>query len=667
MVTQAQLDELGTKAEQDLARNLTEQFLQKQGINLSTRSAGTQRLFQLFINEPQAVLRQRASGSIGQTARGFQAGTTPLVSGTTSQIDSGTPVASAIGGGYITAGGDIIRGTYGGGIEAHRLPSGYVPPPISQQDLISFKKFKGSEKDLLSLSTPVASAIGGGYITAGGDIIRGTPYLGRGSGIELSKTTGKEIKNYQKQQQEFYREKIEGEINRINNWDRLPSYQREEIYNRIYGKYNSQYQKVIGEYSRDLIEKDLKKQYPDFELAGMSTPTGVSFSLIPKEGTEDVTAEPPIGSISALGLRSFETYKKGEAKVSGSIKKWMSKTKKILKDIINNEEAYSIRTRNVAEEKLNAIDKLETGEGLTDIEQQLLNTPIKTIIEFGITGAINPALLIGGIGVLQQPELGGKISNVGKYVEETGEFLQQVPDFDKIGFVTEIGGKGIRGAGSVVSETTTSEDLLFLASLEKGLKIVPRVVRSVGLKGLGGYEAYTGITDPTLTEEERYGKFLISGLAFAGSIPDDIVLARKIRFKLGGVDKTKIGDLGIQKTDIDLGKFSVDLHKGVGELKIDPLRLEYIPSQKEVFTKRLDVLELMSKDIPLKDKFKLPNIKNRNQKIILDVVKKNDDIITGSFSSESMVKGSRKWKTDLDIISRNPQKNTITNKRNVRR
>ena len=64
MVTQRQLDELGSRSEQEIARNLVERRLQNQGINLGIRSIGTKRLFQLFINQPEAVRRQRASGTI---------------------------------------------------------------------------------------------------------------------------------------------------------------------------------------------------------------------------------------------------------------------------------------------------------------------------------------------------------------------------------------------------------------------------------------------------------------------------------------------------------------------------------------------------------------------------------------------------------------------------
>ncbi len=73
MVTQAeqrQLDGLGTRGEQADARIITEQLQTTQAplIPSFDRTAGHKRLIQFFINQPEAVRRLRASGSVGEAA-----------------------------------------------------------------------------------------------------------------------------------------------------------------------------------------------------------------------------------------------------------------------------------------------------------------------------------------------------------------------------------------------------------------------------------------------------------------------------------------------------------------------------------------------------------------------------------------------------------------------
>jgi hypothetical protein len=369
-----------------------------------------------------------------------------------------------------------------------------------------------------------------------------------------------------------------------------------------------------------------------------------------------------------LGLGAYETYKKSEEKVSGSVKKWWGDRIKQFEDAIKeNPELFTDETKQNIKD---ARKKLETGEELTILEQQLMNTPIKTVAELGVVGSINPFLLFGGVGASQQSEeIKEELIKSGKYLEKKGGVLQDIPDIEirgktisdaqwvrNLGLATEVTGKGVRGASELIPET--SEDLLTFALFEKALtsKFIPKLVKSAGLKGFGGYETYGAFTEQGLTEEQRYGKFLTGGLAFLGSIPEDVVLARKVKYKLKGTEKSEVGELGIQEVTLDLGKTDINL-KSPNELTLDiikePLKVKFIPSMKEVFTKRIDTLRLLSEKINLKESPKIPNT-NKIQSDILKVVKQNDDIISGSFAQETLIKGSRKFK-DLDILSNNPE------------
>ena len=555
-----------------------------------------------------------------------------------------------------------LTGGYAGGIEAHRTPSGYVPPPsgsysggtsggtsysgggttaeiIAQQEDISLPtQLEATKQDLTSIQRFEASK----------DLAKKTGVLEE---IGLSKKGAEALAK---------REFVRREAKR-----RGRSFTRLELERFLGGGKGisslriatSRIKKAgasgkVQEFLKDIPEavspEEISTIPPDIEPTEFGV--GDVFGITPR-----------IGEMGKI----YETYKKGEEKVSGATKKfWSDRISQFEKAIKKNPDLYPEETK----ENIKQVRKsLETGEGLTKLEQQLIDRPLLTTAELGMASLFSLPILFGGVGTAQQvEEVKKRLIKGGKKIEEVGEFLQEIPDLEilgkaitdnqalrNIGVLTEVTGKGVRGASTLVPET--AEDILAFATIEKVLKskIVPKIAKSVGLKGLSGYEIYSGITTPGLTEEERYGKFLVGGLAGVGAIPEDIVLVRKLRYKLGGVEKTKVGELGIQKTDIDLGKFDIDIEKGVGEITFDPLRLEYIPSRKEVFTGRIDTLKELSGEVNFKDVFKLPKT-TKIQSKVLNIVKERGDIISGSFAQKTLIKGSRDFK-DLDILSDNPK------------
>jgi len=256
--------------------------------------------------------------------------------------------------------------------------------------------------------------------------------------------------------------------------------------------------------------------------------------------------------------------------------------------------------KEIGEEQL-AKEDITFGEKLLYTPFSKLPTTYGDLAVLGGAGYLAPVTAgIGTGAMLFEPLIKEGLIEGGRRVEQSGKSLRGVPYTDigegallsteikKLGFVADITGKAIQGASFLVPEKPV--DVLSFALFEKALtsKMIPKVAKSVGLKGLGGYEIYGGITDVGLTPEERYGKFLIGGLAGLGGISEDVTLARtfKARF-LKDFKKTKVEESGILKTELDLGKNLVDLDKGSVEILQEPLKLEFIPGQKEVFTKRL--------------------------------------------------------------------------------
>ena len=86
------------------------------------------------------------------------------------------------------------------------------------------------------------------------------------------------------------------------------------------------------------------------------------------------------------------------------------------------------------------------------------------------------------------------------------------------------------------------------------------------------------------------------------------------------------------------------------EIKEEPFKLEFVPSQKEIFTEKVDPLALRFKKLNFKENPSLPKT-TKLQKDILNIVRNEGDIVTGSFAQKSLIKGSRNFK-DLDIISK---------------
>jgi len=326
--------------------------------------------------------------------------------------------------------------------------------------------------------------------------------------------------------------------------------------------------------------------------------------------------------------------------------------------------------KDIGEEQL-AKEDVTFGEKLLFTPISKMPTTYGELALLGGAGYLAPATAgIATGAMLFEPLIKEGLSKGGKKVEQAGEFLQTIPDTEigrirstdsqvlrNLGLITEIGGKAIRGSSYLVPET--SGDVLTFALFEKALasKMVPKIAKSLGLKGLSGYEIYGGLTGVGLTQEERYGKILVGGLAGLGSIPEDITLVRKFKARFfKDFAKTKVGEFGIQETKLDLGKTDIKLKspgKAQMEMTFDPVTLEFIPTRSEVFTKRIDVLKVLGEKVNLKKSPKIPKT-NKIQTEILNVVKERGDIISGSFAQQTLIEGSRKFK-DLDILSNNPE------------
>jgi len=477
----------------------------------------------------------------------------------------------------------------------------------------------------------------------------------------LSKETKSQIESFQKKEREFYGSLMKKEIEKMKRLKTLPESQKKKAYNEIYNKYNEKYQTAVGEFSRLKIEESLKKDYPEYNVLGQTTKEGVKYTLVPKAIKKEVVTEPTkiglgFGITGNAVQTAVEEYKKLEGGLSTSIKKWWRDRIKQIEDIIK--EHPELATDEIKENIRRARQNLETGKELTPLEKSILEKPITSLGELGIAGAMEPATLVVGSGLAQQPNLKENIVSVGKHIQDIGTSIKnfQAINMEVLGSGLEVTGKGIRGASTFVPETP--EDVLLYASFEKALttKEIPRIAKSLGLKGLGAYEVYTGATAKGLTEEERYGKFLTGAIAGIGTIPEDVVLARKIRYRLAGTKKTKVGKLGIQELELSTKKTKVKIGdlKSATEIIKEPLKLEFIPSQKEVFTGRIDPLKLLSEEVNFKKKPTLPKT-NKIQSEILNLVKQNEDIISGSFAQKTLIKGSRDFK-DLDILSKNPRR-----------
>ena len=171
-------------------------------------------------------------------------------------------------------------------------------------------------------------------------------------------------------------------------------------------------------------------------------------------------------------------------------------------------------------------DDLTFGGKLIATPLSKMPTTYGDLAVLGTAGYLSPGLTAVGTGaMLFEPLIKEGLIEGGKKVEQVGKFLKSVPDTEIkkglldtqdtniLGLATEITGKGIQGASYLVPETPV--EVLSFALFEKALasKMIPKVVKSVGLKGLSGYEIHGALTDKGLTQTERYGKFLIGGLA----------------------------------------------------------------------------------------------------------------------------------------------------------
>jgi len=213
---------------------------------------------------------------------------------------------------------------------------------------------------------------------------------------------------------------------------------------------------------------------------------------------------------------------------------------------------------------------------------------------------------------------------------------------------------GLYGAGAVVeavgylpaeSKTELALDLTIGAGFASKYKLIKYPIKA----GVAGYSGYQLLNAPTP------GLKVLGGLGLFAVSPELVKVGRSTAFKLSpDYVKTKTDVTGIKYADIDLGKLDLNVEKSMLSVTKDSLRVEFVPSRKEVFTGAIDPLKSLSQDIAYKKKPKIPKVTSTQQKI-LDVTKEEGGIISGSFAQQTLIKDARTFK-DIDILTKDPLK-----------
>jgi hypothetical protein len=183
-----------------------------------------------------------------------------------------------------------------------------------------------------------------------------------------------------------------------------------------------------------------------------------------------------------------------------------------------------------------------------------LSEEVQATAKLDVAGLIAPELTLYGLGAMNiKNDLSPVIEETGRIISEGGEAISKLPTEKFTGKVISTTGKLINAIPTLIPEN--ENDLLTYALFEKALttKAIPRFIKTGGLLTLGGTQGYSALTEPDLTEQERYSKYLMSGLAIAGAVPEAVVLGRKGLYKLQGIEKAKVGEYGVEKVNLELG------------------------------------------------------------------------------------------------------------------
>lgn len=275
-----------------------------------------------------------------------------------------------------------------------------------------------------------------------------------------------------------------------------------------------------------------------------------------------------------------------------------------------------------------------SGGRLFSLPKKLLNSPLAiTIGTLDVVGAytgtnkyISETLKLSGLG-LQSTSLGVK-----------SQFLKYPM------FITGVGIETI----SYLPAQSKKELILDLSlggAFVSKSRLISYPVKSF-IVGASGYQVVTG---------ETAGQKGLGVLGLLALSPDIVKGIRVGSYRLSpDYVKTRTDITGIKYSDVDLGYQKLNIEKMTYEIFKNNVKVEFIPPRKADFAGDIFPIKTMASDLALKTKPELPKV-TAEQKAILDIVKQEGDIVSGSFAQQTLIKNARQFK-DLDILSYEPMK-----------
>jgi len=283
-----------------------------------------------------------------------------------------------------------------------------------------------------------------------------------------------------------------------------------------------------------------------------------------------------------------------------------------------------------------------------------------------ILGQIGKTVTSKAFGVAGALDVVGYATGVNKFIKENVQLAGQtlkVSAFTKkdsgmvnlgFGFISLANpivqysagvGLGILGELPAQSKTELALDLGIGSAFLSKYKLLSVPAKTF----VGGYSGYKIFTGETI---EQRG---LGALGILAVSPDIVKGVTKTTYRLDAdFVKTKTDVTGIKYTEIDLGKMDFNVESGILTKEFDPLRVEFIPKRDVNVAGDVFPLRTMASEIAFKEKPSLPKV-TAEQKLILDVVKQEGGIVSGSFAQQALIRDARQFK-DLDVLSQDPKK-----------
>jgi hypothetical protein len=312
----------------------------------------------------------------------------------------------------------------------------------------------------------------------------------------------------------------------------------------------------------------------------------------------------------------------------------------------------------IGEEWLPASQSYGYASPATPLDLTLAVTPI---IKGGfIVGQVGKAVTSKAFGFAGALDVVGYVTGANKVIKENlqlaGQALKASVFTQKDSGMVEFGitpavkysagvGLGILAELPAQSKTELALDLGIGSAFLSKYKLLS-VPAKTFVGGYSGYKIFTGET----IEQKGLGALGILAVS-----PDIVKGVTKTTYRFSpDFVKTKTDATGIKYTDIDLGKMDFNVKTGVPRKEFDPLRVEFIPKRDVNIAGDIIPLRNMASDIAFKDKPSLPKV-TAEQKMILDVIKQEGGIVSGSFAQQTLIRDARQFK-DLDVLSQDPKK-----------